>query len=79
MIPQGQLRTKVRFKPCGKCSQIQHATIRASTTNQNLGRFLVNSVVYLKKKTQQDPLDSSDFVFYLWKSPFSCVILWEAG
>lgn len=50
MIPQGQLRTKVRFKPCGKCSQIQHATIRASTTNQNLGRFLVNSVVYFKKK-----------------------------
>lgn len=51
MIPQGQLKTEVRFKPCcGKCSQIQHATIQASTKNQNLGGFLVNSVVYFKKK-----------------------------
>lgn len=50
MIPQGQLKTEVRFKPFfGKCSQIQHATIQASTKNQNLGGFLVNSVVYFKK------------------------------
>lgn len=80
IIPQGQLKTElVRFKPCcGKCSQIQHATIQASTKNQNLGGVLVNSVVYFKI-TQQDPLDSSDFFFYLWKSHVSCVILWEAG
>lgn len=77
MIPQGQLRTKVRFKPCGKCSQIQHATIHQQQIRTWEDFWLIQW--YILKKTQQDPLDSSDFVFYLWKSPFSCVILWEAG
>lgn len=76
MIPQGQLRTKVRFKPCAlKSSMRQFGHQQQIRTWEDF--WLIQW--YILKKTQQDPLDSSDFVFYLWKSPFSCVILWEAG